>query len=130
MKRIIVDLDGTLTIDDPNLPYLEKKPNTPLIEKLLGYQASGFEVVVSTSRNMRTYANNIGLINANTIPSMIEWLGRHSIPYNEIHVGKPWCGFEGFYVDDKAIRPSEFIALGYQGVLDLLRREGNSDGGE
>ena len=52
----------------------------------------------------------IGKINANTLPLILDWLAQHEIPYDEIHVGKPWCGTEGFYVDDKAVRPSEFLA--------------------
>jgi len=62
---------------------------------------------------MRTYEGNIGLINANTLPIIHDWLTRHKIPFDEILVGKPWCGFEGFYVDDKTIRPSEFVNLSY-----------------
>jgi len=40
-----------------------------------------------------------------------------------LHVGKPWCGEDGFYVDDKAVRPSEFLALDYAGLRALLDRE-------
>ena len=35
-------------------------------------------------------------------------------------MGKPWCGHEGFYVDDKAIRPSEFLALSRAEITELL----------
>lgn len=31
---LIVDLDGTITIDEPSLSYSEKKPNIPVIAKL------------------------------------------------------------------------------------------------
>ena len=30
---------------------------------------------------------------------------------------------EGFYVDDKAIRPSEFIRKSYEEIIDLLKDE-------
>ena len=73
----------------------------------------GFEIVICSSRNMRTYEGQIGKINAHTLPVILDWLARHEIPSDEIHVGKPWCGTEGFYVDDKAIRPSEFLALSH-----------------
>ena len=53
-----------------------------------------------------------------------DWLARHQIPYDEIHVGKPWCGTEGFYVDDKAVRPSEFLALSHDEIHALLAKEG------
>lgn len=129
MKRLVFDLDGTLTIDDPNLPYPEKQPNIEVVAQLRKYHADGFEIVICTARNMRTYAASIGLINTHTIPGIIAWLEKHSIPFNEIHVGKPWCGHDGFYIDDKAIRPSEFAKLDYEGIRDLLALEGRSDGG-
>jgi capsule biosynthesis phosphatase len=48
------------------------------------------------------------------------WLDRHGIPYDELHVGKPWPGRGGFYVDDKAIRPEEFVGLSYQEILAIV----------
>ena len=35
---------------------------------------NGFKVVVFTSRNMRTYKGNIGLIKSNTLPIILDWL--------------------------------------------------------
>ena len=69
---------------------------------------------------MRTYQGNIGAINKHTLPIIIDWLRRHDIPYDELYVGKPWCGFEGFYVDDKAIRPDELVKLSYAEICQLL----------
>src|SRR5438309_10306589 len=89
--------------------YEHAVPNLPLIAKLRDYKAQGFEIVISTSRNMRTYAGNVGKINANTLPVILAWLKKHDVPYDEVYVGKPWCGEDGFYVDDKAVRPAEFI---------------------
>ena len=59
----------------------------------------------------------------NTLPVIIDWLDKHNVPYDEIYVGKPWCGFEGFYVDDKAIRPSEFVNLSYSEIMELLEKD-------
>ena len=69
---------------------------------------------------MRTYAGNLGKINAVTVPGIIEWLDRNDIPYDEIHVGKPWCENSGFYVDDKAIRPDEFKRLTLEQIYELV----------
>jgi capsule biosynthesis phosphatase len=129
MKRLVFDLDGTLTHDDPALPYPQKQPNLDVVARLREYHAQGFEIVILTARNMRTHAGNLGRINAQTLPGVIAWLNLHDIPFDEIHVGKPWCGHDGFYVDDKAIRPSEFAMLDYDGIRRLLAREGASDGG-
>jgi capsule biosynthesis phosphatase len=69
---------------------------------------------------MRTYQGNVGLINVHTLPVIVEWLRRHDVPYDEIQVGKPWCGHEGFHVDDKAIRPDEFAAMPHAEIARLL----------
>ena len=69
---------------------------------------------------MQTFSGNIGQINAKTLPTILEWLDNHNVPYDEIIVGKPWCGNDGFYVDDRAIRPNEFISLNYNEIKDLL----------
>ena len=127
MKRLVFDLDGTLTHDEPGTPYPEKRPRADIVALLRDYKAKGFTIVIASSRNMRTHGNSVGLINAKTLPIMFEWLARHDIPYDEIHVGKPWCGEEGFYVDDKAIRPSELKALSYEEIQALLGRERAAD---
>ena len=119
MKRLIFDLDDTLCTTE-NGDYANARPITEVIEKLKEYHRQGFTIVINTSRNMRTYQGNIGAINKNTLPIIIDWLRRHDIPYDELYVGKPWCGFEGFYVDDKAIRPDELVKLSYAEICQLL----------
>jgi len=119
MKRIIIDLDGTLTIEDTKVEYLNKKPNLAVIEALLKYKSMGFEIVIHTSRNMRSFQGNLGKINAFTLPDIISWLNKYDIPFDEICIGKPWCGTEGFYVDDKAIRPKEFAELSYEEICEI-----------
>lgn len=120
MKRLIMDLDDTLTLTDASKSYSEKKPNIEVVEKLREYKQAGFEIVIQTARNVRTYNGNVGKINANTLPIIIDWLRKHDIPFDEIYVGKPWCGTEGFYVDDKAIRPDEFLKYSSEEIRKLL----------
>lgn len=120
MQRLVLDLDGTITLDDPGVPYPDKRPNLPLVAQLRRYKAAGFTIIIQSARNMRTHQGNIGLINARTLPVIIDWLNRHDIPFDEVHVGKPWCGTEGFYVDDRAIRPDEFIRLSLAEIHALI----------
>lgn len=117
--KIVIDLDDTITIDSP-AAYADKAPNLEVIARLREYRESGFEIVIHTARNMRTFNGAIGKINAVTLPTIIEWLTRHEVPYDEIHVGKPWCGSGGFYVDDKTIRPSEFVSLTLEEIRTLV----------
>ena len=121
-KRLIVDLDDTITIT-VNGDYVNSKPIQPTIDMLKKYKAEGFEIVINSSRNMRTYEANVGKINIHTLPNILNWLDKHDVPYDEVIVGKPWCGFDGFYIDDKSIRPSEFHKLTYEQIQELLKKE-------
>jgi capsule biosynthesis phosphatase len=122
MKRLIIDLDETITLSAHD-GYENALPNLALIARLREYQACGFDIVINTSRSMRTFDGNVGKINAHTLPGIVAWLERHAVPFDEIHVGKPWCGMEGFYVDDKSIRPSEFLRYPLAAIYDLLAAE-------
>jgi capsule biosynthesis phosphatase len=122
MKRLVFDLDNTLTIEGTG-DYANIQPRLDVVEQLKHYKLLGFEIIINTARNMRTYECSVGKITANTLPVILEWLKKHDIPYDEIHIAKTWCGSDGFYIDDKAIRPSEFAALSYDEIQLLLAKE-------
>jgi capsule biosynthesis phosphatase len=122
MKKLIVDLDGTLTQANTN-NYKEVLPRNDVIDQVRNYKEMGFKIVISTARNMRTYEGNVGKINIHTLPVIVEWLDRYHVPYDEILIGKPWCGYEGFYIDDRAIRPSEFVNLTLEQINQLLEQD-------
>ncbi|MBS0254026.1 MAG: capsular biosynthesis protein [Proteobacteria bacterium] len=119
-NRIVIDLDGTLTHDDPALPYPERRPRLDVIARLRDYRAMGYTICILTARNMRTYEGNVGKIAVHTLPVIAAWLERHEVPHDEILVGKPWCGPQGFYVDDRALRPDEFVRLAPDEVERLI----------
>jgi len=127
VKRLIVDLDGTLALPSSDHNHSDKYasaiPNTLLIAKLWECRAAGFEIVIHTARNMRTYAGAIGKINVHTLPVILDWLRVHNVPYDEVVLGKPWCGDDGFYIDDRAIRPAEFIQMSTDEALRLLNSQ-------
>ncbi len=80
-------------------------------------------MILAAARNMRTYVGNLGLINAKTANQTIARLDRFGIHYDEISFGKPWTGLSGFYADDKAIRPDDFLRLSPEEVLRLIVAE-------
>lgn len=121
-KRLVVDLDNTITVTYDG-DYVHSKAIQKTIDLLKKYKEDGFEIVIFSSRNMRTYEANVGKINIYTLPNIINWLNDHDVPYDEILVGKPWCGFEGFYVDDSSIRPSEFHSMSFEQITELLKKE-------
>ena len=119
MKNLVMDIDKTLTLGD-NKDYNLVSPNIEVIKKVRQYKSNGFNIILFTARNMRTHNNNIGRITAKTLPTIFKWLDKYNVPYDEIYVGKPWCGNEGFYVDDKTIRPDEFCNLSYSEIEKII----------
>ena len=122
IKRLIVDLDNTISYTIKG-DYVNSKPIEQTINMLRKYHDEGWEIVINSSRNMRTYDANVGKINIYTLPNIISWLNKYNVPYDEIIVGKPWCGYDGFYIDDKAIRPSEFHSMNEKEIHLLLEKE-------
>ena len=117
-NKIIIDLDDTIC-STKNGDYENSIPKENVIKKIKEYKNLGFEIIIYTSRNMRTYKGNVDLIKANTLPIIIKWLEKFDVPYDQIIVGKPWPSFGGFYVDDKAIRPDEFVKLTYSEIQEI-----------
>tara|TARA_B100000674_G_C37976642_1_gene979712 strand:+ start:6088 stop:6471 length:384 start_codon:yes stop_codon:yes gene_type:complete len=118
-SSIVIDLDQTICFSESG-DYINALPNNEVIAKLREMKNLGFSIVIYTARNMRTFAGNLGKINVHTLPTIIKWLDKYNVPYDEIMVGKPWPGPQGFYVDDKAIRPNEFINLSLQDINKLI----------
>ena len=106
----IIDIDGTLCpVKSEKEDYKDLIPYDNMIKKIRYYKENGAKIVLFTSRNMKSYGGNIGMINKNTAPILLEWLDKWKIPYDEILYGKPWPGHKGFYVDDRTVRPDEFL---------------------
>lgn len=104
------DIDGTLCpIKKKEEEYIDLVPYKEMLEKVREYKNGGAKIVLFTARNMNSYGGNLGLINANTAKVLLEWLDKWDIPYDEIIYGKPWPGHKGFYVDDRTVRPDEFL---------------------
>jgi capsule biosynthesis phosphatase len=125
-KILVVDIDETITIKDVNneeVDYSKVKCSQIMQEKLCMLKNQGYWIILSSSRNMRTYEGNIGLIIKHTAPKLIKWLEDNKIPYDELHLGKPWCGTDGFYIDDRAIRPREFIEKSHEELLKLIEND-------
>lgn len=106
----VLDIDGTLCpIKKKDEHYEDLVPYPSMLMQMKKYKEKGAKIILYTSRNMNSYNGNIGLINAHTAKTLLVWLDKWEIPYDEIIYGKPWPGHFGFYVDDRAIRPDEFL---------------------
>ena len=116
---LIFDIDNTICTTE-NGDYANSAPNLSIVELIRLRKDEGFYIVLFTSRNMRSYEGSIGKINKFTVPVLVDWLLKHEIPYDELIVGKPWPGPDGYYIDDRSIRPSEFLTLSHKQILSLL----------
>ena len=122
MDTLVIDIDNTIA-SNSNSHYSEKVVNTKIVKKMKEAKRLGYEIILYTSRNMNTYKKDIAKINKHTLPIILDWLDKNNVPYDGIVVGKPWCGKNGFYVDDKAIRPDEFINLSFSDINKLVGNE-------
>lgn len=123
----ILDVDGTLCpIKKKDESYEDLIPYADMLEKLRYYKERGAKIVLFTSRNMNSYNGNIGLINKNTARILQEWLDKWDIPYDEIIYGKPWPGKKGFYIDDRTVRPDEFLDFDVEKLEDICKKSRES----
>lgn len=106
----VFDIDGTLCpVKKKDEKYEDLVPFSEMVDKLKYYKENGAKIVLYTARNMNSYNGNLGLINKHTAAVLTAWLKKWEIPYDEIVYGKVWPGHKGFYVDDRTIRPDEFL---------------------
>ena len=130
-NALVVDIDGTLcAIKAPRASYRDVSPEPRMIAKLRGLRAEGWRIVLHSSRGMRSNGGNLGMVIRNVAPDLLDWLARHEVPFDELHLGKPWPGREGFYVDDRAVRPREFLENDLEGLRSLVVRDRIAENGE
>lgn len=119
----VFDIDGTLCpIKKKDERYEDLVPYSDMLEKLRYYKENGARIVLYTSRNMNTYNGNLGLINKNTAVVLNEWLAKWDVPYDEIVYGKVWPGHKGFYVDDRTVRPDEFLKYSPEELEEICEK--------
>ncbi len=118
MKRphIVLDLDGTLTVDDKRVPYPERAPWTDVHDAAHTARSRGYGLIVLTARGMRTWKNVREDVERHVRPGVEAWLAHQDLAADAVHVAKPWCGPGGFYVDDRNLHIEEFLWR-FQGPL-------------
>lgn len=108
MSTFVIDIDGTLCGPPVNADYSLCNPYHDVIACVNKMHKEGHKIILFTSRGMRSCSGNLNLIHEKVKPVLIEWLNNHGVQYDELIFGKPW-GDDVVYVDDKAIRPNEFL---------------------
>ncbi len=107
-NKLIIDLDNTITVDHKSLGYDQKVVNSMVKEAIVA-STEKFDITIFTARNMKSLNGDLKKIHETTKPIALKWLEENQIPYDDIIFGKPYCGEEGHYVDDKNISIEEFV---------------------
>jgi len=109
-KTLVVDIDKTICESPFQKDYSKCKPIETFCSKLREEDNKGTYIILYTSRNVRTFKGNIGLINKYTSVVLTEWLKNNNIPFDEIYFNKPWGFGDLNYIDDKFLSIEEFIS--------------------
>ena len=106
---LVVDLDKTLcTKKLPDESYADVKPICDMIDAVNTLHKNGSEVIIESARNMLTQSNNEAKVIKNIGLTTLKWLNDNNIEYDGIKFGKP---IGSCYIDDKALRPKEFLSI-------------------
>ena len=109
-RTLVVDIDKTICESPPGKDYSKCKPIKNVCIKLREENDKGTYIILYTSRNVRTFNGNIGLINKYTSVVILEWLKNNNVPYDEIYFNKPWGFGDLNYIDDKFLSIEKFTS--------------------
>lgn len=109
-RTIVVDVDNTIATH-VNRDFEGATPNRPLITRLNALYDAGWTIIYHTARGTVSCNGDAALIEKLRGPVLRAWLEKHDVRYHQLIFGKP-LGI--YYVDDKAIRPDEFLELDFE----------------
>jgi len=106
---ICYDLDKTLcTKKSSKETYEDVKPLQDNIDLLNILHNKGAEVIIDSARNMLSQNNEEAKVIKNIGKTTLDWLEFYNVFYDGITFGKTMANC---YIDDKALRPKELIAI-------------------
>ena len=111
VKRVIVDIDGTLTVETEGFGddvYRERTPRPVMIKYIRDIHESGMHVCLYTSR----FACDEEVTK--------EWLEKHGVPYDELVFDKPQYDL---WIDDKSVKP-ELVEMSFNVAQTMIKPKG------
>lgn len=119
--RMCIDIDGVIcNLRKPDQKYSELEPLPGAVEKLQAFKKCGHYIILMTARHMKTCGGNVGLTVARQGKTLLDWLAKHQIPYDEIWFGKPHADI---YIDDNGYRFESWETISADGSTFPLSRE-------
>lgn len=105
-KTIVFDVDDTILLT-VNRDYKNSRPITEVIVGMRAMKEAGWTIILHTARGMGRSNGNIESVRQEVIEEIENFCTKYDVPYDSIQIGKPWAAY---YVDDKAMTPSQFSA--------------------
>jgi capsule biosynthesis phosphatase len=100
--KICIDIDGVICeLRRPEQNYADLAPLPGAVEKISALKQAGHYLILCTARHMATCNSNLGMVVARQGKTLLDWLARNNIPYDEIWFGKPHADV---YLDDNGLR--------------------------
>jgi len=110
--RIVFDIDDTICKDGKRLGYENAIPMQATIDKInYLHDHLGARIILYTARGMGSCNGDGGKAKAKNEATLIEWLDRHQVAYDEIIFGKPLADL---YVDEKGMSLDDFISKDFR----------------
>lgn len=104
---ICVDVDDTIC-QTTNRDYANSVPIEPMVARLREARALGYHIVLHTARGQGRSNGSWQNVADEVRSEVTAFCERYAIPFDALVLGKPWARW---YVDDKAIRPDEFLTV-------------------
>jgi CMP-N,N'-diacetyllegionaminic acid synthase len=100
MKSFVFDIDNTIIFSEVNGNgfYIMRGANVELLQKINQLYDQGHQIILHTARHW------------NHLKITQQQLERIQLKYHVLVMGKPVADF---YIDDKAVRPDEFINMDF-----------------
>ena len=119
MIRIVIDVDDTIC-DNNGRDYINAIPYVDVINKINTLYREGYEIILYTSRGMKSCDGDLIKIKEKNELILIEWLRKYNVKYHELIFGKV---LGDIYIDDKAMEVRDFV----KAPFEKLKGGSNSD---
>ena len=105
MNSIVFDVDDTILFTE-NRDYANSYPNEEVVKGIRRLKEKGWHITLMTARGMGRSNGDIETVREEVTSEIVKFCEKFDVPYDQLILGKP---FSNYYVDDKALRPEEFV---------------------
>lgn len=104
-RTLVFDVDDTICVHT-NRDYANAAPIAATIDRINALHSQGYRIVLYTARGQHSCNGDLQMIKERNEATLVNWLERHHVQYDEIRFGKP---LGDWYIDDKAMPLETFL---------------------